>query len=437
MHFGMEKHMDEIYECSKERMQDKITTMSHYGDAGHGGITRYSLSPEAKQAREEFIKRMKAIGCTIKTDDVADVYATLEGTDPSLPAIVMASHVDSVRNGGNFDGILGVMSAMEVLETVADKKIPHKHNLVAMIWTNEEGSLYPPAMMCSGIVTYDYLPAEIRKNFKEENMLASKSILDPSKTFGMALDASGYKGDKKNRINPKDYMAMFELHIEQGPILEAAGNDIGVVTCVLGMVNYRIKTYGQADHAGTTPMKYRHDALYAAAKLLDYLHTELDKLDSELVYTTGEIVLHPDVHTVIPDYCEFSLDARHEDPKVIEQVVKIIENMPKEEVGCKTGYEVAWTRDTGSYDKTLVSYVQDSVNKLGYSNQRINSGAGHDAQFASYMLPTTMVFVPSKDGHSHCEPEFTSTEQCTKGASVLLGAVLECDSKNGSSLAES
>ena len=268
-------------------------------------------------------------------------------------------------------------------------------------------------------------------------MLASKSILDPSKTFGMALDASGYKGDKKNRINPKDYMAMFELHIEQGPILEAAGNDIGVVTCVLGMVNYRIKTYGQADHAGTTPMKYRHDALYAAAKLLDYLHTELDKLDSELVYTTGEIVLHPDVHTVIPDYCEFSLDARHEDPKVIEQVVKIIENMPKEEVGCKTGYEVAWTRDTVYYDKTLVSYVQDSVNKLGYSNQRINSGAGHDAQFASYMLPTTMVFVPSKDGHSHCEPEFTSTEQCTKGASVLLGAVLECDSKNGSSLAES
>lgn len=142
------------------------------------------------------------------------------------------------------------------------------------------------------------------------------------------------------------------------------------------------------------------------------------------------IVCHPNVHTVIPDYVDFSLDARHEDPKVIAQVVSIIENMPKEVAKCKVDYEVAWTRDTVYYDKTLVGYVQDAVNELGYSNQKINSGAGHDAQFASYMLPTTMVFVPSKDGHSHCEPEFTSTKQCTMGASVLLNAVLKCDKED-------
>ena len=159
----------------------------------------------------------------------------------------------------------------------------------------------------------------------------------------------------------------------------------------------------------------------------EYLHTELDKLDPELVYTTGEILCHPDVHTVIPDYVEFSLDARHEDPRVIEQVVSVIENIPKEVEKCKTGYEIAWTRDTVYYDKQLVDFVQEAVDELGYSNQKINSGAGHDAQFASYMLPTTMVFVPSKDGHSHCEPEFTSTELCTEGASVLLNAVLKCD----------
>ena len=149
-----------MYKCSIERMQDKISTFSKFGDAGHGGITRYSLSPEALQARGEFVKRMKAIGAEIKTDDVANVYATLKGSDPTLPAIVMASHCDSVKNGGNYDGILGVMGAMEVLETVAAENIPHKHDLVAMIWTNEEGSLYPPAMMCSGIVCYDYLPAD-------------------------------------------------------------------------------------------------------------------------------------------------------------------------------------------------------------------------------------------------------------------------------------
>ena len=372
---------------------------------------------------------MEAIGAEIKSDDMACLYATLKGSEPDLPGIVMGSHCDSVKNGGNYDGILGVMGAMEVLETIAENNIPHKHNITAMIWTNEEGSLYPPSMMASGVLCYDYLPEDIRVKFKHEDMLNSKSILDPTQTFGMALEASGYKGDKANRLNPKDYKAMFELHIEQGPILEAAGNDVGVVTCVLGMVCYRIRTYGQADHAGTTPMKYRHDALYAAAKVLEYLHEEFDKLDPELVYTTGEIVLHPDVHTVIPDYVDFSLDARHEDPKVIEQVVKIIENMPKEVVGCTTGYEPAWTRDTVYYDKELVGYVQEAVNELGYSNQKINSGAGHDAQFCAYMMPTTMIFVPSKDGHSHCEPEFTSVKQCTQGASVMLNAVLKCDAK--------
>ena len=154
----MRKGRTFMYTCSKERMQDKISTMSKYGDAGHGGITRYSLSEAAIQAREEFIKRMKSCGAEIKTDDVANVYATIKGSDPSLPGIVMASHADSVKNGGNYDGILGVISAMEVIETITKEKIPHKHNITAMIWTNEEGSLYPPAMMCSGIVCYDYLP---------------------------------------------------------------------------------------------------------------------------------------------------------------------------------------------------------------------------------------------------------------------------------------
>ena len=418
-----------MYKCSEDRMADKIKTMSQFGDAGHGGITRYSLSKENLMARAEFKKRMEAIGAKIKTDDMANMYATLEGCDPTLPAIVMASHSDSVRNGGNYDGILGVMGAMEVLETVAEQKIPHKHNLVAMIWTNEEGSLYPPAMMSSGVICNDYLPEEIGKKYKHDHMISSTSVLDKNKTFKEALEASGYKGDVANRLNPKDYKAMFELHIEQGPILEAAKNDIGIVTCVLGMINYRIKAFGQSDHAGTTPMPYRKDALYAAAKLLQYLHDELDKLDKALVYTTGEIVCHPNVHTVIPDFVEFSIDARHEDPKVIEQVVEVIKNMPKEIVGCTTGYERAWSRDTVYYDEKLVGYVTEAVNELGYSNQRINSGAGHDAQFVSYMMPTTMIFVPSKDGHSHCEEEFTPVEQCTKGASVLLNAVLKCDAQ--------
>lgn len=401
--------------CDKKRMEDKIVTFSKFGDAGHGGITRFSLSPEAIQARDEFCKRMKALGAEIKFDDMANMYATFKGSE-DLPAIASGSHLDSVRNGGNYDGVLGVLTAMEVAETIVTEKIPHRRPITVMVWTNEEGSLYPPAMMSSGVIT---------GKFDKATMLASTN--PKGKTFGEALEESGYKGDEKNRLNAKDYRAMVELHIEQGPILEEEKKDIGVVQGVLGMVNYRIRTYGQSDHAGTTPMKNRKDALLAAASALKYLHAELDKLDPSLVYTTGEIVCHPCVHTVIPDLVDFSIDARHKDPEVIKQVVKVIENMPKEFDKCRVEYEKAWARDTKMFDEQLVGFVRDSANALGHYNMDIYSGAGHDAQYVAEMIPTTMIFVPSDEGHSHCEPEHTSVEQCWQGANVLLHTILEID----------
>lgn len=422
-----------MYICSESRMEDKIKTFSKYGDAGHGGITRYSMSPEAIMARNEFKKRMEAIGAKIEVDDVGDMYATLEGTDPDAKRIVMGSHVDSVKNGGNYDGILGVMSAMEVLETISEYKIPHKHPITAMIWTNEEGSLYPPAMMCSGIICYDYLPEDIRSKFKYEDMMSSKSILDPTKTFEMALNASGYRGDKKYRLSPDKYMCMFETHIEQGPILEDNGNDIGVVDCVLGMFNYRLKFYGQTVHAGTFPMPKRRDAFLAAAEALCYLHKEIDALDiPELVYTTGEVVCHPCVHTCVPDFFDFSFDARHEDPKVLDKVLAIVKSCEDKTWGngCTCKVEKAWNRDTVYWNKELVGFVKESAEESGVSHQYIHSGAGHDAQFCSYVIPTTMIFVQSKDGLSHCEPEFSSVKHCTEGATVMLNAVLKADAKN-------
>ena len=410
-------------------MKDKIKTFSAFGDAGHGGITRYSLSEAAIMARNEFKKRMEKIGAKIETDDLGDMYATLEGSDPDAKRIVMGSHVDSVKNGGNYDGILGVMSAMEVLETVAEKKIPHRHPLTAMIWTNEEGSLYPPAMMCSGIVCNDYLPEDIGAKFRFEDMMNSKSILDPTKTFGEALDKSGFKGDRKYRLSPDRYQYMFETHIEQGPILEDAGCDIGVVDCVLGMFNYRVKFYGQTVHAGTFPMPKRHDAFYAAAQALCYMHDEIDKLGiKDLVYTTGEVVCHPCVHTCVPDYFDFSVDARHEDPDLLAKVLEVVMSLADRQwAKCRCEVVKAWNRDTVYWDKKLVGYVEESATEAGVSHMRIHSGAGHDAQFASYMLPTTMIFVQSKDGLSHCEPEYSSPEHCTEGATVMLGAVLKAD----------
>ncbi len=418
-----------MIKCSLERMSEKIHTFSKFGDAGHGGITRYSLSDDAIKARDYFKERMEKIGAIVTTDDMANMYATLPGTEPGLKKIVTGSHCDSVKNGGNYDGILGVIGAMEVLETIVAEKIPHRHDIVAMIWTNEEGSLYPPAMMSSGVVCNDYLPPEIAKNFKYENMMNSVSVEDGATTFGSKLENFKYKGDRKNRLNPEEYMCDFELHIEQGPILEDEGKTIGVVDCVLGMFNYRINFSGQAAHAGTFPMHKRRDALYAASQALIYLHDEIDKLGRpELVYTTGEIVCHPCVHTVIPDFVEFSLDVRHEDPKVLEAVREIVKKLPTMEwAGCKCEIKLAWERDTVYWNKTLVDFVQQSADEIGVANMPIHSGAGHDAQFVAYMMPTTMIFVVSKDGLSHCEPEFSSDEQCTEGASVLLNAILKAD----------
>lgn len=240
-------------------------------------------------------------------------------------------------------------------------------------------------MMSSGVIT---------GKFDKEVMLNSKDT--EGITFKEALEGSGYMGDIKNRMSSEKYSALVELHIEQGPVLELEKKDIGIVEGVCGVVNYEFSFVGQAGHAGTTPMKYRKDALYAATKVIQYIHNELDKLDSKLVYTTGRMIVSPNIHTIIPDNVKFTLDARHQDPAVVKQVVEII-----------------------------IKYQMKLKNakELGYSAIRIYSGPSHDAQFITDIIPTTMIFVPSIGGHSHCEIEYTPIDNCYKGTNVLLQTI--------------
>jgi N-carbamoyl-L-amino-acid hydrolase len=398
-------------------MEEKIKVFSKFGDTGRGGITRFSLSPEALAARTEFKNRMETIGATVVTDDMANMYATIPGTE-ELPAIVSGSHADSVRQGGNYDGILGVLTAMEAAETIVREKIPHRHPITVMIWTNEEGARFEPAMMSSGVIC---------GKFDKEAMLASVAKDKPGYTFKDALESSGFCGSEANRLTPDKYTALVELHIEQGPVLENEGVDIGIVEGVCGMINYEFTFKGQADHAGTTPMKFRKDALYAAVKTIQYLHDELDELDSRLVYTTGKISAHPNIHTIIPDEVKFTLDARHQNPEVIRQVLEIIKKIPSEVEKCKVSYEEAWSRKTVAFTSELVDYVEKSAQEYGYSSKRIYSGPGHDAQFAIDIIPATMIFVPSVKGHSHCELEYTPVESCWRGANVLMQTLLHID----------
>lgn len=403
--------------CSYDRMDEKIKTFSRFGDTGNGGITRFSLSPEALMARAEFKKRMEAIGATVVTDDMANMYATIPGAE-KLPAIMSGSHLDSVRKGGNYDGVLGVLTAMEAAETIVKEGIPHRHPITVVVWTNEEGARFEPAMMSSGVIC---------GKFDKVAMLASEAKDVPGLTFGDALEKSGYKGSEANRMTAGKYAALIELHVEQGPVLEGEGIDIGIVEGVCGMINYEFTFAGQADHAGTTPMKYRKDALYAAVKTIQYLHDELDELDSRLVYTTGKISAHPNIHTIIPDEVKFTLDARHQNPDVIRQVLEIIHKIPSEVQKCKASYKEAWSRKTVAFASELTDYVEKSANEYGYTSKRMYSGPGHDAQFVADIIPTTMIFVSSVDGHSHCELEYTPTGNCLKGANVLLKTLLYID----------
>lgn len=410
-----------MYECDIKRMEEKITTFGGFGDTGHGGITRFSLSPAAIQARNEIKLRMTRLGLDFKTDDLGDIYCTLPGTDPDAKVIMSGSHCDSVRQGGNYDGILGVLTAMEVIETIVTQKIPHRHPIQLVVWTNEEGALYEPAMMCSGIIC---------GKFKKEEMFASVAKNGSGKTFGQALSESGFLGEEKNRIEPSKTEALVELHIEQGPVLEAGGYDVGVVEGVVGMINYEFTFHGQADHAGTFPMPYRKDALFAASQALLFLHEEFDKIgDKELVYTTGKISCHPNIHTIIPDEVKFTLDVRHQNPEIIKKCVEIIKTMPKEWANCTMSYKEAWARNTVTFHKEWVDNVENAAQKLGYKSHKMYSGAGHDAQYLSEIVPTTMIFVPSKGGHSHCELEYSPVEWCWKGANVLLNTILEIDKK--------
>jgi beta-ureidopropionase / N-carbamoyl-L-amino-acid hydrolase len=403
--------------CSMERLEDKIKTFSKLGDTGKGGITRLCFTEPNLQARAEFCRRCEALGLKIKIDDMGNIYATKPGKE-NLPAIAVGSHLDSVVRGGNYDGVLGVLTGLEAVETIITEGVETRHPLTVLVWTNEEGSRFRPAMMSSGVIA---------GKFDQATMLAVKD--EEGVSFKDALEASGYKGDLANRFSTKDYSAFLELHVEQGPVLEAEGKDIGVVEGVLGMVNYEIKTRGQANHAGTTPMPMRKDALYAMVAAIQYLHDELDKLDPALVYTTGEFSGGPNVHTVIPDNVRITLDARHRDPEVIRQVVKVIESLPAEIRGCSVSYREQWARNTIDFKADMIDIVETSVKELGYPYKRMYSGAGHDAQYVADMVPTTMIFVPSDTGYSHCEEEYTSLEQCWKGANVILHSLLALDKK--------
>ncbi|WP_217580804.1 Zn-dependent hydrolase [Lysinibacillus sp. GbtcB16] len=404
-----------MYKCNSRRLQELIEQFSQFGATENGGVTRLSLSDEDVLARNYFCECCEALGMDIDVDDMGNIYATLAGKK-DVPPIVMGSHLDSVEKGGRFDGVLGILTAIEAIRTIKENEIEVDIPLMIVNFTNEEGARFDPAMMSSGVIT---------SKFAKEKMLQSTD--KNGVRFHEALQASGYEGEQANRL--KEALAYIELHIEQGPVLEAKQREIGVVEGVLGMVCYEITITGQSNHAGTTPMSMRKDPMIVASTLITELHEQLGKIDEQLVFTFGRLNVLPNIHTVIPNQVTITIDSRHQDPEVMEQVEDILHALPETAGGCNIHPVKLWGRETVYFDTAICNEVERACQSFGYTAHRMFSGAGHDAQYMASMVPSAMIFVPSIQGKSHCEEEKTTFEDCAKGADILLETVLTLQTK--------
>lgn len=396
-----------------QRLQQTIEDFAGFGGTTNGGVTRLALSEADINARAHFKSLCEEAGMTVKWDDMGNMYARLDGLENDRPPIVIGSHLDSVEKGGKFDGALGVIAGLEVVRTLTENDITPRIPIVVVNITNEEGARFEPSMMSSGVLS---------GWFDKSRMMQSRDAGGTS--FKEALRDSGYDGPEEDRL--KEAQCFLELHIEQGPVLENEQLSIGVVEAVMGMVCYQFEVTGSSNHAGTTPMKYRKDALFAANDLIMEIRRQMNELDPDLVYTIGRMDISPNIHTVIPNKVVFTLEARHQDMETLRQVEAVIDDLQNTEEtdGCGVKAQRLWDRETVRFDEECINLFEESAEELGYSYKRMVSGAGHDAQFMAANMPAAMIFVPSKNGISHSEAEFTSTEDLVRGVNVLLQATI-------------
>ncbi|HEV7309770.1 Zn-dependent hydrolase [Ensifer sp.] len=395
-----------------DRLWNDIVGTARFGGAENGGVTRLTLSDEDRQVRDWYVSECRGLGCTIEIDGIGNIFATYPGEDMSLPAIAVGSHLDTQPKGGRFDGILGVLAGVEVLRTLKESGTRLRHPLTVVNWTNEEGSRFSPAMMGSGVFAGAL-------SLDRAHALADRE----GTTVGAALDAIGYRGEADG--GPAAFAAYVELHIEQGPLLEASATEIGVVTGVQGVRWFDVEISGTEAHAGSTPMAQRDDALVAAAEIVLAVR-DIARQNPPGVGTVGFAEVGPNSRNVVPGSVGMQIDMRHPSEAGLDQMQAALEETVRT-VGAGADLRHVWSKAPVVFDPPIVEAVRDSTEALGFSATDIVSGAGHDAAHIATVTPTAMIFVPSKDGLSHNEAEYTSPEECARGAQVLLQTILELD----------
>ena len=396
------------------RLWDSIMAMAEIGPGEHGGSCRLALTDEDREGRNLFVDWCRDIDCSIEIDDMGNIFARRAGRDDSLPPIVAGSHLDTQPHGGKFDGIYGVLAALEVLRTLHDNEIVTGAPVEVVVWTNEEGSRFAPAMIASGVYA----------GLFDKEYAWSRSDSEGN-TIGDELRRIGYFGDRPCGEHPIG--ALLEAHIEQGPILERERNQIGVVVGGQGQRWYDLTVRGQDSHAGSTPMTGRRDALVAAAEIVSMVQALAHERAPDAVATVGEMDVRPNSRNTIPGEVFITIDIRNPDAGTLAEMAAELDSRVAG-IGAKHGVECTleeiWEKPPVKFDPACIAAVEAASGTLGYSHQRIVSGAGHDACQVCLVAPTSMIFVPCAGGLSHNEAESAEPGDLEAGCNVLLHAIL-------------
>ena len=396
------------------RLWGDIHETAKFGATPKGGVKRLTLGPEDKQVRDWFRVACEAAGCEVSVDALGTMFAIRRGRDMSKPPIGIGSHLDTQPTGGKYDGILGTLAALEVVRAMNDAAIETEFPICVCNWTNEEGSRYAPAMMASAAYAGDYTTDDILGRQDADGI-----------TVADALDTIGYRG--AYAVGQQKFSAFVELHIEQGPLLEAENKTIGVVDRGQGIMWYNGSIAGFASHAGTTPMPLRKDALAAFSEVVLAVERIARDLGPNAVGTIGEIKIDNPSRNVIPGDLAFTVDIRSSESATLDKLHDALQRAVAEIIArrnVKITVEQIWRKEPTVFDTKLVDAVEAATKEMGYSHRRITSGAGHDACNLATVVPAAMIFVPCKDGISHNELEDATQADCTAGANVLLHTVL-------------
>ena len=398
-----------------DRLWESLMEMAKIGATEKGGVCRLALTDLDRESRDLLTEWAKQAGCTRLVDPMGNMFFRRPGRLSTSKSVASGSHLDTQPTGGKFDGVYGVLAALEVIRTLNDANIETDLPVEMVVWTNEEGARFPPAMIGSAIYAHAF----------DLEYGHSRADLDGN-TIGGELKRIGYHGDPLPEEH--GFSAFFETHIEQGPILEEMERTIGVVTGVQGVHWYDVTVVGEESHAGPTPMATRRDALRGAVELVGNLYPIAEKSGFDARLTVGEFRTYPGSRNTVPSRVEFTIDIRHPDVGVFDEIhdeivamVQEFDRMSELQVEINS----IWRAAPVEFENSCVDAVRNSAKKCGYGFNEMVSGAGHDSVHISTVAPTSMIFIPCDGGVSHNESENTSSEFCEAGANTLLHSMIE------------